>query len=63
MASGRIYREILKRAAEVAGGEGELAQHLDVRSEDMRDWLQGVATARAGVYIVALDMLARGPQR
>ena len=59
MASDGIHCEILRRAAEVAGGEAKLAQHLDVRSEDMHDWVQGRATARAGVYIVALDMLSR----
>jgi hypothetical protein len=56
MASDGIYCEILKRAAEVAGGEDKLAQHLDVRLEDMHEWVQGIATARAGVYIIALDM-------
>ena len=58
MASDGIQCEILKRAAEVVGGEDKLAQHLDVRSEDMHEWVQGTATARAGVYIVALDMLS-----
>ena len=57
MASDRIYCEILQRAAEVAGGEDKLAQHLDVRSEDMHDWVQGRATAPAGVYLLALDVL------
>ena len=56
MASDRIYCEILQRAAEVAGGEDKLAQHLDVRLEDMHEWVQGIATARAGVYLIALDM-------
>jgi hypothetical protein len=60
MASDSIYCEILKRAAEIAGGEDKLAQHLEVRSDDLHEWVQGIATARAGVYIVALDMLSRG---
>jgi hypothetical protein len=59
MASDRIHCEILKRAAEVAGGEDKLAQHLDVRSEDMHDWVQGRATALAGIYVIALDILLR----
>ena len=63
MASDRIHCEILKRAAEIAGGEDKLAQHLDVTSEHMHEWVQDIATARAGVYIVALDMLSRAPQR
>ena len=63
MASDRLYCEILKRAAEVAGGEDKLAQHLNVRSEDMYEWVQGRATAPAGIYIIALDMLLRGRSR
>lgn len=35
-----IYREIPKHAAEVAGGEDQLAQHLDVSSEDMHKWVR-----------------------
>jgi hypothetical protein len=57
MASYRIHCEILKRVAEVAGSEDELAQHLDVRSEDMHEWVQGRAIAPAGVYLIALDIL------
>ena len=59
MASDRIYCEILKRTAEVAGGEDKLAQHLEVRSEDMHEWVQGRATAPAGIYLIALDILLR----
>jgi hypothetical protein len=57
--SARIHCEILKYAAEVAGGNDKLAQHLDVRSEDMHEWVQGRATAPAGIYIIALDILLR----
>jgi DNA-binding transcriptional regulator YdaS (Cro superfamily) len=49
MASDSIHCEILKRAAEVAGGEDKFAQHLDVRSEDLHGWVQGRATARGGI--------------
>jgi hypothetical protein len=59
MASDSINCEILKRAAEVAVGEDKLAQHLDVRSQDMHEWVQGKATAPAGIYIIALDILLR----
>jgi hypothetical protein len=59
MASDRIHCEILKRAVEIGGGEDKLAQHLVVRSEDMHEWVQGKATARAGIYIIALDILLR----
>ena len=63
MASDRIYCEILKRAAEVAGGEDKLAQHLDVRSEDLHGWVQGRATARGGICIMALNMFSRSRRR
>ena len=59
MASDSIHCEILRRVAEIAGGEDKLAQYLDVRSEDMREWVQGKGNAPFGVYIVALDMLSR----
>jgi hypothetical protein len=59
----QIHREILKRAAEFVGGEDKLAQRLGVRSEDMPEWVQGMGTAPFGVYIMALDMLSRRPQR
>jgi hypothetical protein len=58
MATDQIHCEILRRAAEAAGGEDQLAQRLNVRSEDMREWLQGKAAAPAGVYILALDILS-----
>ena len=63
MASDRIHCEILKRAAEVAGGEDKLAQHLDVRSQDLHEWVEGRATARAGVYVIALLILSRSRRR
>ena len=63
MASDRIHCEILKRAAEVAGGEDKLAQHLDVRSQDLHEWVEGRATARAGIYVIALLILLRSRRR
>ena len=57
MASGSIHCEILRRAAKIAGGEDKLAQHLDVKSKNMHEWVRGKATARAGIYIMALHIL------
>jgi hypothetical protein len=59
MASDLIHCEILRRAAEVVGGEDKLAQHLDVGSEQVHEWIQGKATASLGVYLIALDILSR----
>ena len=59
MSSDQIQCEVLKRAAEIAGGEEELAKRLNVKPEDMHEWLQGKATAPAGIYLMALDILLR----
>ncbi len=59
MSSDQIQCEILKRAAEIAGGEDELAKRLNVKPEDMHEWLQGKATAPAGIYLMALNILLR----
>jgi hypothetical protein len=59
MASKRIHCEILRRAAEVVGGKDKLAQHLDVRADQMQKWIQGKGTARGGLYLIALDVLSR----
>jgi hypothetical protein len=55
----QIHCEILRRAAEGLGGEDRLAQHLDVTPDQMHNWMQGKATACAGVYLIALDILSR----
>jgi hypothetical protein len=59
MAGDGIHCEILRRAAEVVGGEDKLAQHLDVRVDQMHEWIQGKANARGGLYLIALDVLSR----
>ena len=59
MARDSIHCEILRRAAEIAGGDEKLAQHLDARSDDLHKWVQDEATARAGIYTIALDILMR----
>ena len=53
-----IHCEILRRAAEAVGGEA-LAQHLDVGTDRLREWIQGKENARGGLYLIALDILAR----
>ena len=59
-ASDQIHREILLRAAEIAGGEDNLAQRLNAKSQDLHEWVQGQEIAPAGIYIMALDILSRG---
>ena len=61
--SGALRCEILTRAAEVVGGEDKLAQHVDVGSEQMREWIRGKATASVGVYLIALDILSSSSAR
>ena len=62
MASDRIHGEILRRAAEVVGDEDKLAQHLDVRSDQMHEWIQGKENASGGLYLIVLDILSRSPR-
>ena len=54
-----IHCEILRRAAEAVGGEARLAQHLDVGTDRLREWIQGKENARGGLYLIALDILSR----
>ena len=63
MASDRIHCEILRRAAEAVGGQDKLAQHLDVGSDQMHEWIQGKEIASGGLYLIALDILSRKQQR
>jgi len=63
MASDRIHSEILRRAAEVVGGEARLAQHLDVGADQMHEWIQGKENASGGLYLIALDILSRSSSR
>ena len=59
MASDGIDCEILKRAAKVVGGVDNLAQHLDVRADQIHQWIQGKENARGGLYLIAIDILSR----
>jgi hypothetical protein len=60
MTSDCIHCEVLKRATEVASGDDKLAQHLDARQKDIREWMQGGATAPAGIYTVASNLMPAG---
>jgi hypothetical protein len=65
MATDQIHCEILRRAAEVAGGEDQLAQRLNVRSEDMREWgrLSALLTAGPALDTKLLILLLGGAGR
>jgi hypothetical protein len=53
----------LQRALENCGGEAALAKALGASVEALSRWLAGAEALPAKVYLVALDLVARRPQR
>ena len=54
------YARTLRQAAEVAGGETELAAALNVPPETLRPWLEGVEPPPDEVQMAALELITRG---
>jgi DNA-binding transcriptional regulator YiaG len=54
------YARTLRQAAEVAGGEAELAARLGVAPETLRRWLDGAETPPMEIHLAALDLVTRG---
>ena len=54
------YARTLRQAAEVAGGEAELAVALNVPPEKLRRWLEGAESPPMEVHLAALDLVTRG---
>ena len=57
---GEYYARTLRQAAEVAGGEAELAAALDVPPEALKRWLEGAEPPPMEVHLAALDLITRG---
>lgn len=51
----------LQRAADTLGGVPRLARAFNVSPEEVHAWLSGAKTPPADVYMMALDVVARGP--
>ncbi|HZM35345.1 MAG TPA: hypothetical protein VFC18_12735 [Burkholderiales bacterium] len=54
------YAKTLRQAAEVAGGEAELAAVLNVPPETLRRWLDGAEPPPMEIHLAALDLVTRG---
>ena len=54
------YARTLRQAAEVAGGEAELAAALEVAPEALRRWLGGEEPPPVEIHLAALELVTRG---
>jgi hypothetical protein len=53
------YLRVLRKAAEIAGGETALAAALDVAPDTLRSWLAGEVVAPVDFYVAALEIVER----
>jgi hypothetical protein len=53
------YARTLQQAAEVVGGEANLATALNVPPEALRRWLEGEESPPIQVHLAALDLVTR----
>ena len=53
------YLRMLRRAAQIAGGEAKLAALLVVPAEKLRSWLAGEIVPPLDFYMAALDIVQR----
>ena len=53
------YARTLRQAAEVAGGEAELAVALNVPPEKLRRWLEGAESPPMEVHLAALEVVTK----
>jgi hypothetical protein len=53
----------LRQAAELLGGEENLAHALKVSPDALRPWLQGEEPPPIQVHLAALDLLTREAER
>ncbi|HEY9532650.1 MAG TPA: hypothetical protein VIQ55_14760 [Burkholderiales bacterium] len=54
------YARTLRQAAEVVGGEENLAAALKIAPDALRPWLQGEESPPIEVHLAALDLVTRG---
>jgi DNA-binding transcriptional regulator YiaG len=54
-----VYARVLRRGAEILGGEEELATYLGVPTGHVSDWIQGKWEAPTSVFLKAVDIVTR----
>jgi DNA-binding transcriptional regulator YdaS (Cro superfamily) len=52
-----VYIRTLKRAAEIVGGEEELARRLKVTPTHLTLWIRGVVSPPSDVFLQAADIV------
>ena len=55
------YLRVLRKAAEIAGGESALAAALAVAPDRLRSWLAGDVVPPVDFYVAALGIVERAP--
>jgi hypothetical protein len=57
------YLRVLRKAAEIAGGESALASALAVAQDTLRSWLAGEVVPPVDFYVAALGIVERATPR
>ena len=52
-----VYRRVLRRAAEVKGGYAPLAAHLNVKLDELTQWVHGFEQPPERVFLAAVDIV------
>ena len=58
----RIHTRTLEKAAQILGGQAELANYLHVRSEELAAWMEGRDKLPTSIFIAAVDLIEAGPR-
>jgi len=63
-----LYARTLRRAAEIVGGEQELASKLNVTPSHLALWIQAIEIPSANIFLKAVDIvsehdLSQAPER
>lgn len=58
-----VHIRTLRRAAEIVGGEEELAMRLKVTPSHLSLWIKGLATPPADVFLRVVDLILEPPDR
>jgi DNA-binding transcriptional regulator YdaS (Cro superfamily) len=54
-----VYIRTLKRAAEIVGGEEELARRLKITPSHLTLWIRGVVSPPGDVFLQAADIVTQ----
>ncbi len=58
----RIHTRTLEKAAQVLGGQAELAAYLHVTRRDLAAWMEGRSVLPTSFFISAVDAIEAGPR-